>query len=511
MKRILVFTCIAILIVLAGAGMVSKSMKSVPNDDPTWFNVQAADLRLWVANNGLYGGWYQDNTKGLLFHLATPRDPDYHTAPFALHSNPTNDGGYYGNGWNQWSAMPAGVPIPLGTTPSVSFYAHWNIEPDADCIKLEIAKSDDNYTYWECLQPTGSRACPSFVDNGAGWIYDGIEGDYGIWFNHTSTIPAAYAGKTVKLRFRLRTDDTNVSTGFFVDDFALLSNGNPLATYSFSSPTGPDMWVTNGYWGVTAQSLWTENLLFQGEVIAGVSTSYVANVMASDWQPFGADYGPPLHLRQTTRWTAPANQPKFDLDTYFYAPSGSGGGRYIIADCYLKLVNDVAVSNLYLGLHMEPRVSIPIFDETRYDPTNKMIWLEYDGHEELTCMGIMYLEPNNGDPRAARVCNMFQPFWGDDTNLYNYMAVQQYDTSIYQGKSFAIISEGPFSNASFQPQPVCGVVRFTFAFVAADGSSELFDNALHCRQWYDANLADNPQYPVKIAPTSLGNIKALYK
>ncbi len=516
MKRILVFISIAMFIVLAGAGTatVAKNFKSDPNVSPSWFNVQAADMKLWVANNGLYGGWYQDNSKGLLFRIATPREPDHKSGQYALHSNPTNDGGYYGNLWaGNWAAMPAGVPIPAGSSASVAYWAHWNLELNCDGVELQIATSQDNYSTWTGLHPTGTvqvnPASPPLLANH--WYYTGIYGDYGIWDQQWTCDLTPYIGKTIKLRFAIYTDGENVSTGFFVDDLTILANGNIIATYGFES--GPNMWVTDPaqYWGRTVQSLWTENLLFQGEILAGVSASYVANVMASDWQPFGADYGPPLHLRQTTRWTAPADQPKFDLDTYFYAPSGSGGGRYIIADCYLKHVDDEDFSDLYIGLHMEPMVSIPWYDYTQYDNIRKMIWLNYNGHPELTCMGMMYLAPNTGDPYAAQVCDWTQPFWGQDANLYNTMAQQQYDITPYYGKSFAIISKGPFSGGQI---PKCHTKRFTFAFVAGDDSNDLIENATACRGWYDANLADSPmipENPVKVAPVSLGNIKALYK
>jgi hypothetical protein len=418
--------------------------------------------------------------------------------------------------------MPEGKLIPAGSsTAMVAFYAHWNLEQNCDGVELQIATSQDNYTTWTGLHPTGATlitppiAPTPQLQNGHSY-YTGIYGDYGIWDQQWTCDLTPYIGKTIKLRFNIYTDADHVSTGFFVDDLQLYSNGAPLgATYGFE--TGDtNMWIPDMYWGRTVQSLWTENLLFQGEILAGVSSSYVANVMASDWQPFGADYGPPLHLRQTTRWTAPADQPKFDLDTYFYAPSGSGGGRYIIADCYLKRINgDVDFNNLFIALHMEPLVSIPFYDWTTYDSGHKMIWLDYMNHTELTCMGMMYLAPNNGNPYAARIRDEYGAYWGNDSALYSEMQVAgvdyPYPNSQQGHKCYAMISEGPFNSGTFK---VCGNRRFTFAFVAGDSSSELYDNATACRGWYDNNLADSPtepEDPVKVAPTSLGNIKALYQ
>jgi hypothetical protein len=518
MKRISVFISIAVLIVLAGAGTTAKYGKSAPNSGPNWFSVQASDLKLWVADTGMYGGWYQDNEKGMLFHLSTPRSPDHFLdgGGLALHSNPTNDGGYYGNGWNHWAVMPAGKLIPVSSsTASVAFYAHWSFEQGNDGVELQIATSDTGYTDWEDhhLHPTGTVAGNGFTFPTDHWVYTGVQGSYGVWETQYTCDLTPFIGKTIKLRFRLKSDDTDVSTGFLVDHLQLLANGSEIAFYGFEGSSDLNMWVTDMYWGTTVLSLWTEDLLFQGEVIAGASSGYVVDVFGSDWQAFGQDYGPPLHLRQTNRWTAPANQPKFDLDTYYYAPSGSGGGKFIIADCYLKRINDdVDFGNsLYIALHMEPRVDIPFEDVARYNAENKMIWLNHSEHLNLSCMAMMYLAPNGANPYAARITNWQQAYWGNDASLYSLMSVPQFDNGpTGQQKSYALISAGPYASGDplFQK---CYTKRFTFAFVAGDNSTELFDNATNCRNWYNSNLASNPQSPVRVAPTSLGNIKALYQ
>jgi len=509
MKRIMVFAGIAVLFVLAGAGFMQKNANSAPepNSGPNWFSVEATDLRLWVAESGLYGGWYQNDDHGLLFHISTPRNPDYHGPQYGLHSNPTNDGGFYGNDWDHWAAMPEGVTIPAGSTASVAFWAHWSLEEDADGVKLEIATSQDNYTVWTCLQPTGSEPCAPWQCEGTGWCYDGNVGGYGDWSQYSCDL-TSYNGKTIKLRFRIITDDSQVYTGFLVDDVAIIANGFPIANYGFELLNPNLMWVTDAYWGRTVQSLWTDTVMFQGEVIAGLSTSYVADYFDFDWQAFGAWLGPPLHLRQTTRWTAPTGQPKFDLDTYFYAPSGTGAGKYIIADCYLKNIEGSTINNLYLACHMEPTIELGFDDQANYYSAEKMLWVCDYGQLDQDCVGIMYLAPGSPNPRAAVISNI--PNWGNDSWLYTNMSTQQYSGQTAAGKWYTLLSAGPYNSASFQPQLLCGVVRFTFAFVCGNSSTDLDNNATSCRIWYNANLANNPQIPNKVAPTSLGNIKALY-
>jgi hypothetical protein len=473
--------------------------------------VPKADL--WVAESGLYGGWYQDDDKGLLFHISTPRLPDKHNGIYALHSNPTFDGGHYGMNWNNWAAMPGGLLItPGSTTASVSFWAHWSLEEDCDCVRLEIATSDTGYNTWNPLQPTGTELASPFPAQNQfanTYVYDGDVGGYGDW-NQYSCDLSSYIGKTIKLRFHIVSDDSNVYNGFFVDDVQILANGNQIYEYGFETDNPNLMWVTDAYWGRTAQSLWTDTVMFQGEVIAGVSTSYVADYFDFDWQAFGADYGPPLHLRQTTRWTAPTGEPQFDLDTYFYAPSGSGAGQYIIADCYLKNVSGTTFNdNLYLACHMEPTVDIGFDDVASYYSPEKMLWVCDEGQTDQDCVGIMYLAPGSANPRAALISNA--PNWSNDTWLYTNMSTQQYSGTTTAGKWWTLLSAGPYDSSDFQPQLLCGVVRFTFAFVCGNSSTDLFNKATACRAWYNANLASSPQYPIKVAPSSLGNIKALYK
>ncbi len=116
------------------------------------------------------------------------------------------------------ATLTRSLAIPAGTT-TLSFQARWNIE---DC-----GTTPCDYGYVEVDDGTGFKAIPGTITKPA--EQNGIDGYQGTYVPATFDL-SAYAGKTIQLRLRYKTDgaaqgtNPNAEAGFFADEIKV-TNG----------------------------------------------------------------------------------------------------------------------------------------------------------------------------------------------------------------------------------------------------------------------------------------------
>ncbi|HSM51452.1 MAG TPA: S8 family serine peptidase [Thermoanaerobaculia bacterium] len=132
------------------------------------------------------------------------------------------------------------IPLPAGS-PSLSYAARWNLEAQWDGVVVEI--STNGGASWTDLPPAGGypgnfsqtgnppiNACGYAASRGA---YNGSSG--GVFQTKTSSL-AAYAGQTVRIRWRFSSDPGAEEEGFYLDQVAI------------TGATVPDPCVPNAMW-----------------------------------------------------------------------------------------------------------------------------------------------------------------------------------------------------------------------------------------------------------------------
>lgn len=135
------------------------------------------------------------------------------------------------------SALTPGIPLS-GTAPLLSYWARFNLEQDYDGVVVEA--SADGGSTWTVLTP--QQGYPgSFAQTGAVPInacgYPSSQGAFSGPAGNTSTTAwtlythdlSAFAGQTVRIRWRLSTDPGAEYDGFFLDDIQITGASVPTA------------------------------------------------------------------------------------------------------------------------------------------------------------------------------------------------------------------------------------------------------------------------------------------
>ncbi|MDA0167502.1 immune inhibitor A [Solirubrobacter taibaiensis] len=146
---------------------------------------------------------------------------------------------------NYDATLTRSLAVPAGTT-TLSFQARWNIE---DC-----GTTPCDYGYVEVDDGTGFKAIPGNIAKAA--EANGIDGYQGTYVPATFDL-SAYAGKTVQLRLRYKTDGAAQGTnpaaeaGFFADEIKV-TNGT-TTVFSDGAEAGANGWTAVG-WSAVANS-----------------------------------------------------------------------------------------------------------------------------------------------------------------------------------------------------------------------------------------------------------------
>ena len=232
--------------------LMAQSRQSAPGDNA--IGTRASDLGSW---DKLQLGWLdyevipagQTRALDLGPHEYNSAKPQGVVVP--LPKKPVvTDFGAPAAGTKQWwsgtdddydGTLARQVTLPAGAA-TLSFQAKWNIE---DCGTTAC-----DYAYVEVDDGTGFKAIPGSITKPAeGNGIDGVQESY----KPATFDLSAYAGKTVTLRLRYKTDgasqgnpdDTDMQPGLFADEFTLTSGTTTV--FSDGAESGNNGWTPTGF------------------------------------------------------------------------------------------------------------------------------------------------------------------------------------------------------------------------------------------------------------------------
>jgi hypothetical protein len=153
---------------------------------------------------------------------------EFHSGAFSYHPGP--DSGLYPA--NTCAALVS-PPLTLAAGASLSYWVRYNVEYQWDGVVVEI--STNGGATWNDLPPTGGYPSNLSQTQGNGCGYPTTQGAFNgpttnagltTWAQYTTSL-AAYAGQTVKIRWRFTSDGGAEFQGFYLDDVAITNVNLP--------------------------------------------------------------------------------------------------------------------------------------------------------------------------------------------------------------------------------------------------------------------------------------------
>ncbi|MDA3942246.1 MAG: M14 family zinc carboxypeptidase [Bacteroidetes bacterium] len=136
---------------------------------------------------------------------------DYISPPASITDSPLGD---YASDENNVISLIEPLELPVTTMALLRFHAKWDIEYNYDYVQLQIRENSTGS--WTALE--GDYTHPGSNNQAAGEpLYDGSSD----WVLENIDI-TAFAGRTIELRFVLRSDSYVEEDGFYFDDFEII-------------------------------------------------------------------------------------------------------------------------------------------------------------------------------------------------------------------------------------------------------------------------------------------------
>lgn len=484
------------------------SRSDPPGGPVQFFRARGENCYLVFSNFGLFGCHNFQEDFGFHYDIGTYFPPERYAGLYSWTDAPSLAS--YHNFVDTTTTLPFWLQLPAeATTLSVEYRAKWDIEANFDGVELEIAAVGEP-TNWKNLHPTSAVRGSGQIGqpDTSRFYYEGSESQ---WSKETVDI-SSYGGKQVQLQFHFRSDMSNREYyhGIYVDEFKILRDGTTEVYYNGFENKGTDDWKTvvvrgdaeTDGWGYS-QALPAElNFLDNGQVMAGASTSYVADAFSPDWT--ATSVGWTRFVTYSNAETRSSEQPEYRVDQYVYPYAD-----FIIVDCYIKNGKPETQTNVYAGVRMDINVRHNPYerdDDERvtYNAGRRLAMFYDDGQLDQPVSGLVYLHPDDDPPASVNFTNVMDQWTEDGTN-FTYMSNGEHD---YQGtpspknRWAVVVGQGPHTLA------MSGVCRFTFALVGGDDEDDFLSNADQAINIYKT-LPDKT--PVAITPTSFGKIKAVYR
>jgi len=470
-----------------------------------WFRSAGENCYLVYSNFGAFGGANYQANYGFHFNVGSYFPPERFEGQFSWTDAPSLAN--YDNNVESTTTSPYIVLPASASTITVEYQAKWCIELNYDGVELELSTRADPAT-WHNLHPTSAVLGSGQLGQPDSTRYY-YEGDSVSWKKETVDI-SAFRGDSVRLRLHFRSDYDNVGCfhGLYLDDVKVWQDGATLLYadgFENSPQTDWETGVLRGAdvdrWGPCEALLAELNLLTNGQFMAGPSPSYVADAFTPDWIPAEGSYDNLVHYVNAS--PQPIDIPQMRVEQFLYPYTD-----FVIVDCYVKNGRPETLGGVYGGVLMDVDIKhAPVEraddDCVQYNSTYDLAYFFDVGQKDAPTCGVMYL--GNGANRASSVNFVNLPQYTADAVNYGLMSDGEHD---YNGvpsspNRWAVaVGKGPFTLNQSEG------FRFTFAVVGGNNEADLLANADLARRIY-ANLEDHT--PIRVAPSSLGRIKALYR
>lgn len=473
-----------------------------------YFRAAGENCYLVFSNYGLFGCYAFQENHGFHYNVGVYYPPERHAGLYSWTDAPSLAN--YHNFVDTNSATPIWLELPAAATSiAVEYWAKWDIEENYDGVELEIAAIGEP-TNWKNLRPTSAVLGSGQIGQPDPSRYY-YEGRTDVWKLEKADI-TSYKGAKVKLRFHFRSDMSNTVYyhGIYVDDFRVVRDGSVrIYADGFETP-GTDNWDTDvvrgdpviDKWGYSQALPGEVNFLNNGQLMAGASSSYVADAFEPDWAATSVGWNNFVtYSNAATRGPA---MPEFRVDQYLYAYRD-----YVIVDCYVKNGKPDTQDNIYAGLRMNIDIRHNALerdddDRVTYKGAKRLAMFFDDGQLDKPMCGLLYLRPGDGPPASVNFSDNMEQ-WKDDAANFTFMSNGNYDyldAISPVNRWLVVVGEGPHTLKMSE------VFRFSFAIIGGDNEDDLLKNADEARSAYKT-LPDKT--PINVAPASFGKIKALYR
>ncbi len=228
------FASVGPALILSGMSILEKRTDSIPYHLAAGLNAGDTLRYVLILNNGYYT---VSDTVSRIWGYPYPVFVDkldtknnwtgnwglttasYYSAPTSMTDSPF--GNYQPNA-NSSTTLKNPISIPASTLTTLEFQAHWALEAGYDYVQVKV--SDNNGTTWTPL--TGKYTHPGSSNQLPGQpLYDGSEGN---WVREAFSLNA-YQGKSIKIRFTLRSDVGTEMDGYYFDDFTISNLLDPTS------------------------------------------------------------------------------------------------------------------------------------------------------------------------------------------------------------------------------------------------------------------------------------------
>ncbi|MBK7866034.1 MAG: immune inhibitor A [Ignavibacteriales bacterium] len=277
-----------------------------------------------------------NNPVNLWTVTATPANPKWEASTTDFHSAPTSytdskTGNYLANATVTITTTNQ-ISLVGYNNPKLSFWSKWATESRYDCGVLLI--STNNGTSWTAL--AGSLTKPAAgvgkqVPAGMP-VYEGTS----LTWKREEISLSAYANKTIKLKFELRTDGSEQADGWYIDDIGIyVYAAVPVELTSFTAERNNDLvtlkWVTaselNNKGFDVQRSLDGSNWSLSGSVVGAGTKTGTTEYTYTDRFPSGE----PVYYR--------LKQTDFDGSFKFYGAVEVKGYSEMVYDLYQNYPN----------------------------------------------------------------------------------------------------------------------------------------------------------------------------
>lgn len=267
---------------------------------------------------------------------ATPTTPkweatttDFHSAPNSYTDSKT--GNYLANA-TVTIASTDQISLVGYNNPKLSFWSKWATESEYDCGVLMI--STNNGTSWTALAGSLTKAASGLGKQvPAGMpVYEGTSPN---WKREEINL-SAYANKTIKLKFELRSDQSLQADGWYIDDIGIyVYTALPVELTSFTAARNNDLvtlkWVTaselNNKGFEVQRSLDGSNWSLSGSVVGAGTKTGITEYTFTD--RFPSNESVYYRLKQTD----------FDGSFKFYGAVEVQGNSEMVYDLYQNYPN----------------------------------------------------------------------------------------------------------------------------------------------------------------------------
>lgn len=254
----------------------------------------------------------------------------YHTPPKSFTDSPT---GEYQSNADVSIRTTNAIGLASGSTPKLTFWTRWDLEDTWDFARVEV--SINNGATWKSVRGRythlGSGNASSQPDTAYG--LDGTQLD---WVEESMDL-SEYAGRSIRLRFRLTSDTSVEEDGWYIDDVNILVY---TPNYDTSVTVSPDSITLNGISGTRIDQLLTIHNNTDTVLVFAIAESTMTSIPEGPQTSSSGllDFGPYISKLKRTRLSQPVPAVASDPLAFVTSVTDTRGDNFFSGADVLELL-----------------------------------------------------------------------------------------------------------------------------------------------------------------------------